>query len=223
MGQSVIVNMNLKLLLVDEHPMLRYGLRQAVSLRADVSVCGEVGTGTLAIQQALELTPEIIVMEILLPDLNGAEVIRRIHAALPAAKIIIFSSQASRTLVDAALQAGAGAYVLKRGEVSELIKAIDLVLAGKMYLSPDLSAGIVEDYRRSLSGEPAHLKPVLTDREQYMLRLVAEGRRNKEIACHLTVSTKSVESYRSRLMKKLDCSSAAELVRYAIREGIAAA
>ena len=125
-------------------------------------------------------------------------------------------------MVDEALQAGVCGYLSKSSPLEELIHAIDLVMAGRLYLSPDVSADILEDYRKSLNEEPEPSKPFLSEREKQLLRLVAEGRRNKEIATLLSISSKSVEAYRSRVMKKLGCSSSAELVRYAIREGIAA-
>jgi len=201
--------------------MLRHGLRQAMAQQPPLSLVGEASTGELAVKLALELKPDVIVMDIHLPDMNGLQATRRILGDLPATKIIIFSSDAARSLVDEALRAGACGYVSKTGAVEELLRAIDLVMAGKLYLSPDVSAGILENYRKGLADGQAPTKPFLSEREKQVLRLVADGRRNKEIASELNIGIKSVETYRSRLTKKLGYSSQAELVRYAVREGIA--
>jgi DNA-binding NarL/FixJ family response regulator len=162
-------------------------------------------------------------MDAHLPDMNGTEATRRVLACAPLTKIVFFSSDATRALVDEALHAGACGYIWKQSNVDELIQAIDMVMAGKLYLSPEVSAGIIEDYRKGLVAEPEPVKQTLSDREKLLLRLVAEGRRNKEIASQMSISQKSVEAYRSRLMKRLGCSNSADLVRYAIREGIAVA
>jgi len=124
-------------------------------------------------------------------------------------------------VVDEALEAGVSGYVFKSGHVEELVGAIELVMAGKIYLSPDISASIVEDYTKVLRGELKSGKLLLSERERLLLRLVAEGLRNKEIAAELAISLKSVEARRARLMAKLGCASSSEMVRYAVREGIA--
>lgn len=202
--------------------MLLSGLRQTIARQSHLALVGESFTGAGALQLAEELAPDMILTEVHLPDMNGIEVTRRVLATRPALKIVIFSGDADRRLVDQALQAGACGYVLKRSAAEELLQAIDWVMAGRVYLSPDVSVGIIEAYRKSLRGDSDLVKPSLPEREKEMLRLIAEGRRNKEIAAQLNLSLKSVEAYRSRLMKKLSCASSAELVRYAIREGIVA-
>ena len=214
--------MNATLLLVDDHPMMVNALRQAIEQQPHLSIVGAASTGESAVKLALELTPDLVVLDIHLLDMNGLEATRQILSALPATKILIFSSAAGGDLVDEALQAGARGYVFKRGSVEELIRAIDEVLAGKLYLSPELSAAIVEDHQRKLVGESGQSKPVLSQREQQLLRLISEGLRNKEMATELDLSANTIETYRARLMKKVSCSSTAELVRYAVREGIAA-
>jgi len=215
--------MNVKLLLVDDHPMLRHGLRQAVAQKSGFTLVGEASTAEQALKLAIEVTPDLVVMDVHLPDMNGIEATRKILSALPATKVVIFSSDPSRSLVDEALQAGVCGYLLKSGAVDELIHAIGLVMEGKLYLSPEVSAGILEDYRKGLVEGVAPAKPLLSDREKQLLRLVVSGKRNKEIAGDLGISAKSVEALRSRVMAKLGCSNSADLVRYAIREGIAEA
>lgn len=216
----MINTVNVKIIIVDDHPILRRGLCQALAQHPNLTLVGDAATGQQGLALARELKPDLAVMDIHLPDMNGLEVTRQMLAALPAIKVVIFSSNASRATVDEALEAGACGYLSKSSAVEELVQAIDMVMAGKLYLSPEMSAGLLEDYRNKLVGiEPS--KPILSDGERRLLRLVAEGRRNKEIAAELAISVKSVETYRSRLMKKLGCSSSAELIRYAVREGIA--
>jgi len=139
---------------------------------------------------------------------------------LPATEVIIFSGDPAGALVDEALQAGAGGFIFKQGSVDELIRAIHEVMAGKLCLSPELSAAIVADYQKNLVGDIEPPEPLLSGREKQLLRLISEGRRNKEIAMDMKLSPNSIETYRARLMKKILCRSTAELVRYAIREGI---
>jgi DNA-binding NarL/FixJ family response regulator len=213
--------MNVTLLLVDDHPMLLHGLREAVAQQPDLTLLGEASTGAMALTLARELTPNLVVMDVHLNDMSGISAARQILNAQPAVKVIIFSSDGARALVDDALQAGACGYVLKGSSVDEVIRAIDVVMAGKLYLSPAVSAGILEDHQKNLRKEAEPAKPLLSEREKHLLRLIAEGRRTKEIAVRLKLAPNSVETYRTRLMKKILCQSTAELVRYAIREGIA--
>jgi DNA-binding NarL/FixJ family response regulator len=211
--------MNVKILIVDDHPVLRRGLCQALGQHSNLILVGDAATGQQGLELARDLKPDLAVIDIHLPDMSGLEVTRQMLAALPALKIVIFSSDAGRAMVDEALEAGVCGYLSKSSAVEELIQAIEIVMSGKFYLSPELSASFLQDYRNKLVGiEPS--KPVLSDGERHLVRLVAEGHRNKEIAAELAISVKSVETYRSRLMKKLGCSSSAELIRYAVREGI---
>ena len=213
--------MTLRILLVDDHPMLRNGVRQCISQGPNFSVVGEASTGQEAIQLAADLSPDIVIMDAHLPDMFGTEATRRILVRAPQTKIIFFSSDGTRFLVDEALQVGACGFVWKQGSVSELIQAIEMVMEGRLYLSPEISAPIIHDYRTSLAGDGPMPSRALSERDKQLLRMIAEGRRNKEIATALKISVKSAEAYRSRLMKKLGCASSAELVRFAIREGIA--
>jgi len=213
--------MNVKLLLVDDHPMTRTGLSQTLAKEANLTVVGEASRGEIALKMAAELMPDLVLMDVHLPDFGGIEATRRLRDICPSAKVIIFSGDPDRALVNEALQAGACGYVMKSGVVGELLQAVDFVMQGRLYLSPEINSVILEDYRQSLAGDEEPPKPLLTARDTQVLKLVTEGKRNKEMADSLGISVKSVEAYRSRLMKKLGYSTAAELVRYAIREGIA--
>ena len=213
--------MNVKIMVVDDHPLIRKGVRDAVMREANMIFAGEAATGAEAIRMVQELTPDLVVMDVHLPDLNGIEATRRMLGAQPLLKVIIFSGYTDRVSIDQALHAGACGYLSKTCVLEELVQAINTVLEGKLYLSPEVSVGILEDYRKNLLGTSQPAKALHSNRERRLLQLVAQGRRNKEIAAELSISTKSVETYRSRVMKKLGCTSSAELVRYAIREGIA--
>lgn len=212
--------MEISILVVDDHPLLRKGLCQALQQRPGFVLAGEASTGSAAVNRTLELKPDLVVMDLHLPDIGGVEATRQILAGAPTTKIVIFSGDTSRQLVDAALEAGACGYILKRSVEDELLHAIELVTAGKLYLSPEVSAGILEDYKKSLTGDSEPSKPALSVREKELLRLVCEGRRNKEIAVDMGLSPNSIETYRGRLMRKIGCASTAELVRFAIREGL---
>ena len=202
--------------------MLRRGFGEAVAQQPGLELAGEAATGEMGLKLAKELAPDLVVMDLHLPDIDGLVATRRLLLVLPSAKIIIYSGEISRAQVDESLLAGARGYLSKASTLDELFRAIGVVMDGKLYVCPEVGAGILEDYRKSLTDAPGCEEPTLSEREKLLLRLVAAGRRNKEMAAQLGVSIKSVESYRSRLMKKLACASSAELVRYAIREGIAA-
>jgi two-component system nitrate/nitrite response regulator NarL len=212
--------MNVKLLLVDDHPMMLLGLSQTVAQQPNLTLVGQAPTGALALKLARELTPDIVVMDVHLPDMDGIEAARQMLSALPATKIIMLSGDATRVRVGEALEAGACGYLSKSSDFAELVRAIDLVMEGRLYLGSEVSAGILEDYRKSVVQGPEPSKPLLTERDKQFLRLIAEGRRNRGMAESLAVTINSVETYRSRLMKKLGCASTAEMVRYAIRHGI---
>ena len=213
--------MKVRVLIVDDHPLLRDGLRQALERESNVAVAGDASTGREALQRVKETTPDLVLLDMHLPDLDGVEVSRQILAERPTVKILAFSSDSNRALVDAALQAGVCGYLLKDTVAEEFLRAIRMVMDGRLYLSPELASSVIRDHIKALSASPAPAKPMLSEREQHLLRCISEGLPNKEIAARLEVGVKSVEKYRSHLMRKLGCQSAAELIRYAIREGIA--
>jgi len=214
--------MSVKILLADDHPILLQGLRAVLTYQPKLTLAGEATTCEMALTLVEKLKPDLVVMDVHMPDGCGISTAREILRSQPSVKVVIFSSDPDHTLVDEAMKAGVGGYVLKDCGADELLHAIDVVMAGKLYLSPAVSAGIMEDHIKILRKATEPAKPSLTEREKHLLQLIAEGHRNKEMADLLNLSPNSIETYRARLMKKVDCPSTAELVRFAIREGIAA-
>jgi DNA-binding NarL/FixJ family response regulator len=211
--------MSLSLLLVDDHAMFRAGLRSLLQSRYPDAALAEAGDGAAAIQRADEQKPDVVILDLHLPDQNGLEVARQILARSPSAKIIVISAEMNLSYATEALEAGVSAYLLKTSAPEELPLAMSAVLAGRLYLCPEANAAVLEDYRQALAARSA-VRPLLSKREQEVLRLTTDGLRTKEIAARLGVGLKTVETFRRRLMKKLACGGTAELVRYAMREGI---
>ena len=214
----------LQILLVDDHTILRRGLRLMLEKLPGVKAVSEASSCPGALEQIAAATPDLVILDAHLPEMDGVEGTRRILAQHPGMKIIMLSGDSSASLILDALRAGALAYVTKENKPEEVAGAIQSVMAGKAYFSPEVATAIARYCRENaLTPASAPAKPVLSESEKRLLQLVAHGKRNKEIAVHLNVSTKSVEAYRSRLMSKLGCASPAELTRFAIREGIAEA
>jgi DNA-binding NarL/FixJ family response regulator len=212
--------MSIRVVIVDDHPFFRRGLRDTLEQLPDLMVVGEGSDGRTALQIIRETKPDLAIMDVHLPDTTGLEVSRQLLAEFPALKILVFSADASRKLVDEALQLGVVGYLMKANVTDELVRAIRLIMEGRLYLCPDLASQVVSDYKTLLSSLAQQAKPLLNDRDLQVLRSLAEGMQNKEIAAQLRVSTKSVEKVRARLMDKLGCRSVAELTRYAVREGL---
>ncbi|HLP78401.1 MAG TPA: response regulator transcription factor, partial [Candidatus Paceibacterota bacterium] len=212
------------ILLVDDHQMMLQGLRQLLTNVPGLSVVGEASNGHAAIEQVRNLVPELVLLDIHLPDESGVEIARHILAEFPAIKVIALSSDEQLDIVLQALQAGISGYIIKQNGTDELVRAIHSVIDNHLYLPQELSSAVIKNFMKFIpSAKSAQNGVILKDRERLLLQLVAEGRRNKEIAENLGVAPKSVETYRSRLMKKLGCAGTANLVRYAIREGIVTA
>jgi len=216
---SSFTNVGVKLFLLDEHPMSRGGLRESIRQQTTFTLVGEADTGASGLKGAKESMPDLIIMDVNLSDMDGIELVTEILKILPGIKIVVYSENVSRASVDLALRAGVRGYLSKRSTWQKLLEAIKAVMNGDVSLSPEVEASVLETYHASLMVGSLP-KASLSERDKKVLRLVTKGRRNKEIAGELAVSIKSVEAYRSRLMKKLVCSNSIELVRYAIREGI---
>lgn len=215
--------MNTRVLLVDDHEMMRDGLRLMLKRKPGIEVVGVAGDGQTAVELARSLTPDLIVMDIHLGDSNGIDVARRVLAEAPHIRIIILSGLPEEDFVHGAVQAGVKGYLLKANASEELSQAIQAVMEGHSYLCPEAAEVVLRSYRELLKDRPSLAKPLLSDREREVLRLTAQGLRVKEVAQHLNISPKTVETHRTHLMKKLDCAGVADLTRYAIREGLAPA
>lgn len=213
--------MTIRLLLADDHAMVREGLKSLIKAESDMSVVGEASNGKQTLALAREVGPHVVVMDVAMPDLNGIEAARKLLTDSPHIKVVALSGHANREFVREMLKAGASAYVLKSRAYEELVRAIREVAKGKKYLSPDIARGVVDEYvQMSASGGDNPAFVVLTDREREALQLLAEGKSTKEIASELGISVKTVETHRHNIMEKLNLHSVAELTKYAIREGI---
>jgi DNA-binding NarL/FixJ family response regulator len=212
--------MTVKILLVDDHRIMREGLRALIKGEPDMEVIAEADNGHEAVKLARKLKPDLIVMDINMPELNGVEATRQILSESPDIKILAFSMFSSRKHVLGMLQAGVAGYMLKDCAYEELIKAIRTLMARQMYLSPKIAGTLVEDYRSKIAVRDASALPGLTSREREVLQPIAEGKTTKEIADRLNVSVKTVETHRRNIMDKLKVKGTAELTKYAIREGL---
>lgn len=213
--------MTIRLLLVDDHAVVRSGLRMLLASETDVEIVGEVGSGSEAVTAAGSARPNVILMDIGLPDMSGIEAARLIKTKFPDIFIVALTIHEDEEYFFKMLEAGASGYVPKRAAPEELLTAIRVAASGEVYLYPSLAKLLVKDY---LSQErEQENKPTLdglTDREQEVLLLLAEGATNDQIAASLVISPKTVERHRENIMHKLNLHSRAELVRYAIRKGI---
>jgi DNA-binding NarL/FixJ family response regulator len=212
--------MSIRILLADDHTIIRQGLRSLLEKQPDIEVVGEAEDGQKAMALILELKPDIVIMDITMPNLNGIDATRKIVGEFGGTKVIALSMHSSRRFVTEMLKAGASGYILKECMFDELIKAIRSVLEGKIYLGPRITGVVVEDYVKRLSEPYQAEEPELTAREREVLQFLAEGKSTKQVAQQLHVSTKTIESNRRNIMDKLDIHSVAELTKYAIREGL---
>lgn len=210
----------IRVLLVDDHAILREGIRALLALSKDIDVVGEAADGQTGIECARELAPDVVLMDIAMPVLDGLEATRRIKERQKGTKVLILTQHENREYVYPILKAGADGYVLKKAAGTELISAIRAVHEGGTFLYPSVAKAVVEDYLRpdGTVAERRHAR--LTDREVEVLKLVAEGRSNQEIADLLCLSVKTVTGHRTNIMEKLDLHSRTELVKYAIRTGL---
>lgn len=212
--------MSIRILLADDHGIVRQGLRSLLEKEPDIEVVGEADDGRKALGLVRELLPDVIVMDVAMPNLNGADATRRIVREFPKVKVIALSMHSSRAFVADMLKAGASGYILKECPVDELIKAIRAVAAGDKHLSSKVTDVVVSDYVKRLSGGTESPLETLTAREREVLQLVSEGKNTKHIALKLHVSTKTIEANRRKIMEKLDAHSIAELVKIAILGGL---
>ncbi|RKY07887.1 MAG: DNA-binding response regulator [Planctomycetota bacterium] len=211
--------MTLRVLLVDDHEIMRQGLRLLLEKNSDMEVVGEANDGLKAIELAKELEPDVVVMDVNMPGVDGADATRRIVSSRPDTRIVALSMHSKKGFIIEMLKAGASGYVLKENAFPELVNAITTVMGNEIYLSSKITRIVVDDYVQDRVGGDSS-KNMLTDRESEVLKLVGDGNSSKEIALQLDLSVKTIDACRRRIMSKLDIDSVAELVKYAIREGL---
>jgi DNA-binding NarL/FixJ family response regulator len=210
--------MSVNILLADDHQMMREGLVALLEREPGLKVVGQASDGRAAVRLARELNPHVVVMDVSMADLNGIDATRQILEENREVKVIALSMHAHRHFVKGMLQAGAAAYLLKHSASQELIKAIQLVMSGRVYLSPEVAGVLVEDIKAPAADTSVFA--VLTPREREVLQLFAEGKSPRQIAEVLHLGLKTVEGYRRQILEKLGFQSFAELVKYAVREGL---
>jgi two-component system response regulator NreC len=210
----------IKILIADDHKILRQGIRSLLAPQPDFEVVGETADGPETLKETFKLKPDVVLMDIGMPNLNGFEATRQIKKNLPEVKVLILTMYQDDEYVLQALHSGASGYVLKDVAVEELVTAIRAVNNDQYYLSPSISRTVIDAYlRKTEKGEKEPLE-LLTAREREIVQLIAEGYTNKEIAAKLFISVKTVDAHRSHIMEKLDIHEVARLVKYAIRKGI---
>jgi two-component system, NarL family, response regulator NreC len=212
--------MKIKILLADDHKIMREGLKTILEKQPEFEVTGEASTGKEAIDVAIEKNPDVIIMDINMPDLNGIEATLRIKHEKPSIKILALSMHDDRKFLINMLKAGASGYLLKDCASDELIDAIKVIRKNRLFISPDLVDDMVRDFVMSAKISDLSVFSILTKRERDVLQRISEGRSTKEIAFDLNVSVKTVETFRYKIEDKTGLHSIAELTKYAIREGI---
>ena len=212
--------MAIKILLADDHELFRKGLRALIEEQDDLQVVGEATNGLEAIRLAQKLTPDVVLMDLSMPDLNGVDATRQILQANAKVKVIALSMHTDSRAVDRILRAGALGYLLKEAALAELTQAIHAIMKGGTYLSPMIAREVVDKLRKTPPAGPRSLLQTLSVREREVLQLLAEGGTTKEIAAKLFVSPKTVETHRHQVMEKLKLQSIADLTKYAVREGL---
>lgn len=212
--------MKTRIVLADDHGIIRAGIRNLLDQEQNLEVVGEASDGREVIRLNQDLEPDVLIMDITMPNLNGIDATRQIISKNPETKIIALSMHSDHHFVAEMLQAGASAYLLKDCVYDELVQAIQLVCQGKTYLSPEIASILVKDYRSQAQQKVAASSVTLSPREREVLQLLAEGHSTKAIAEKLFLSVKTIEAHRSQIMKKLNTNSVAELTKYAIREGL---
>ncbi|MCC7490906.1 MAG: response regulator transcription factor [Fimbriimonadaceae bacterium] len=211
--------MAIRVLLADDHQLLREGIRGLLAQAGDMQVVGEAEDGREAQRLARELRPDVVVIDITMPNLNGTEATRQILEASPQTKVVALSMHSDRRSVAGMLQAGAAAYVLKSGAFRDLVLAIQAVHGGQMYLSPRVAGTVVNDYLKHLA-PAADSSPSLSPREREVVQLIAEGLTTKDIAERLFLSEKTIQTHRQNVMNKLGLHTATALTKYAVLEGL---
>jgi two-component system, NarL family, response regulator NreC len=212
--------MAIRIILADDHAIVRHGLSRAMEQEQDIEVIGQAEDGNMTVALARQLRPDLVLMDISMPDLNGIEASREIRRESPETQIVALSMHSEKRYVTEMFKAGAKGYLLKDSNFSELLTAIRTVAEGKTYLSPSISDTVVEDMVTGEYGKESSAFSVLTPREREVLQLLAEGNTTKQAAMRLHISPKTVEAHRLRIMSKLNIDNIALLTKYAIQEGL---
>ncbi len=211
----------IRILLADDEAMIRAGVRAILSSDPGIEVVAEAGDGREAVRQAEALKPDIAILDVAMPLLNGIETTRQITRRVPATRVLVLSMHADEAYVTQMLQAGATGYLLKDSADVDLIQAVGEVAQGRSFFSPAIARVMLDDYVRQLADKGVTDRyQSLSEREREIFQLIAEGKTNKEIASLLSISPSTVDTHRSRIMEKLDVHSAAEIVLYAVRKGV---
>jgi len=206
----------IRILLADDHAVVRQGFKMILSAQPDMEIVGEAGNGREAVTLAEQFKPDVVVMDVAMPELNGIEATRRLASSAPHTRVVALSMHKDSVYVREILRAGARGYLLKDSVAADLVHAVRAVASGEGYLSPAVSNAVLDDYRRHVTN-PIDL---LTSREREVLQMLAEGKTNKEIAGVLNLSVYTVDAHRGRIMEKLNLHSINELVRFAVRNGL---
>ena len=210
----------IKILLADDHKLMREGLRMLIEKTGRLTIVGEADNGVSAVRMARDLKPDLVLMDVSMPDLNGIEATRRIVTEAPGAKVIGLSMHTDKRFVRQMFTAGARGYVLKGSAFEEVAAAIKTVAAGRIYVSPKISDQVLADYVKQLTKPSAEAESPLSGREREVLQMLAEGKSSCTIAERLHVSVTTVDTHRKHIMDKLGFRSIAELTKYAVREGL---
>jgi DNA-binding NarL/FixJ family response regulator len=211
----------LRILLADDHTVVRQGLRKVLEERPEWEVVAEAGDGREAVRRAEELGPDVAILDITMPLLNGVEATRQIVRRSPGTRVLVLTMHSDEAYVNQILQAGATGYLLKESADVDLVQAVSAVSQGKSFFSPAIARVMLDDYVRQLADKGITDRyESLSEREREIFQLIAEGKANKEIAAILSISPSTVETHRARIMEKLDLHSAAEIVLYAVRKGV---
>lgn len=216
----IIGDMSIRILLADDHKIVREGLKALLEKQSGMEVIAEAEDGRTTVKLVLELSPDVVIMDVGMPDMNGIEATRQIIANAPGVKVVGLSMHSDRRFVVEMLKAGARGYMLKDCAFEELANAILAVASNRTYLSPEIANIVIRDYAHLLSKEDLSVFSILTVREREVLQLLSEGKTTRECASCLKVSVKTVETHRQQIMNKLNIHSIAELTKYAIREGL---
>jgi DNA-binding NarL/FixJ family response regulator len=209
----------LRIFMADDHPIVREGMKALVNAQADMEVVGEAADGRTAVEQISQLLPDIVVMDISMPHLNGIHATEELHRTTPQVKVVALTVHEDRSYLRQLMEAGASGFVLKRAASDDLVHALRTVADGRTYVDPVMAAKVMGKYTKGTSLEKELGRARLSEREEDVLKLIAAGLSNKEIAARLAISVKTVETYKARSLQKLGLHSRADIVRYSVSQG----